>query len=145
VSPIGTPLLICINLRNAFYQKWVDMGHQVHSAATFFSSCCVYVTGNEDSTKVVEQPAELAAESQALKVRSVLYFTIIGLLFVILRERLRSIVKSMSVSVFVCPRGCFRNHTRDLYQFFVRVAYVRSSVLLRQVDDRPHRLSAERR
>jgi len=53
------------------------------------------------------------------------------------RERLRSIVMSMSV----CPRGYLRNHTRDLYRIFVHVAYayVRGSVLLRHVDDRPHR------
>ena len=31
------------------------------------------------------------------------------------RERLRSIVMSMSVCVSVCPRGYLRNHTRDLY------------------------------
>jgi len=33
---------------------------------------------------------------------------------------------------------------RDLYQYFVHVAYVRGSVLLRHVDDRLHRLSAGR-
>jgi len=43
------------------------------------------------------------------------------------RERLRSIVMSMSVCVSVCPRECLRNHTHDLYQFFVHVAYVRGS------------------
>ena len=42
----------------------------------------------------------------------------------------------------VCPRGYIRK--RDLYQIFVRVAYVRGSVLLRYVNDRPHRLSAGR-
>ena len=36
------------------------------------------------------------------------------------------------------------NHTRDLYQISVHVAYVVGSVLLRHVDDRPHRLSAGR-
>jgi len=46
--------------------------------------------------------------------------------------------------VSVCPRGYLRNHTRDLYPFFVHVAYVRGSVLLWHVDDRPHRLSAGR-
>jgi len=64
------------------------------------------------------------------------------------RERLRSIVMRMSVCgsicVSVCPRGYFQNHTRDLYQIFVDVAYVRGSVLLRHVYDRPHRLSPER-
>ena len=51
----------------------------------------------------------------------------------------------MSVCVSVCPRGYLRNHTRDLYQFFVDVAYVRGSVHLRHVDYRPHRLSAGKR
>jgi len=60
------------------------------------------------------------------------------------RERLRSIVMSMSVCLSVCPRGYLRNQKRDLYKFFAHVAYVRGSVLLRQVDDRPHRLSARR-
>jgi len=32
----------------------------------------------------------------------------------------------------------------NLYQIFVHVAYIRGSVLLRHVDDRPHRLSAGR-
>ena len=36
------------------------------------------------------------------------------------------------VCVSVCPRVYRRNHTRDLYQFFVHVAYDRGSVLLRQ-------------
>ena len=55
-----------------------------------------------------------------------------------LREWLRSIVMSMSVCVSVCPRGYLRNHTRDLYQIFVRV---RGSVVFRHVYDRPPRLS----
>ena len=50
----------------------------------------------------------------------------------------------LCVCVSVCPRGYLRNHTRDLYQFFVHVAYVRGSVLLRHVYDRPHRLSPRR-
>ena len=54
-------------------------------------------------------------------------------------QRLQSIVMSMSVCVSVCLRGYLRNHTRDLYHIFVHVAYVRRSVLLRHVDDRPHR------
>ena len=54
------------------------------------------------------------------------------------REQLRSIVMSMSVCVSVCLPGYLRNHTRDLYQSFVHVAYVRGSFLLRYVDDRPH-------
>jgi len=72
------------------------------------------------------------------------------------REQLRSIVMSMSdcgsvclcvylyVYLSVCPRGYLRNHTRDLYQFFVYVAYVCGSVALRHVYDRPHRLSPGR-
>jgi len=31
--------------------------------------------------------------------------------------------------VCVCPQGYLRNHTRDLYQIFVHVAYGRRSVL----------------
>jgi len=54
---------------------------------------------------------------------------------------LRSIVMSVSVCVSDCPPGYLWNHTRDLYLF---VAYVHGSVLLRHVDDRPHRLSAGR-
>jgi len=52
----------------------------------------------------------------------------------------------LSVCVYLsdCPRGYLRNHTRDLYQIFVHVAYVSSSVLLRHVDVRPHCLSAGR-
>jgi len=50
----------------------------------------------------------------------------------------------LCVCLSVCPRGYLRNYMRDRYQFFVRVAYVRDSVLLRHVDDRPHRLLAER-
>jgi len=51
----------------------------------------------------------------------------------------------MSMSVCLSARiGYLQNHTRDLYQVFVRVAYVRGSVLLRHVYDRPHRLSPER-
>jgi len=53
------------------------------------------------------------------------------------RKRLWNIVMSMSVCVFVCPRG----YLRDLCQIFVHVAYIRGSVLLRHLDDRPHRLS----
>jgi len=49
------------------------------------------------------------------------------------------------VCLSVCPRGYLENHTRDLYQiFFVHVAYVRGSVLLRHVDDRPHCVSPGR-
>jgi len=50
----------------------------------------------------------------------------------------------MSVCLSVCPRAYLQNHTRDLYQIFVHVAYVRGSVL-RHVDDRLHRLSADDR
>ena len=49
------------------------------------------------------------------------------------RERLGSIVVSMSVCVSVCLRAICTN-------FFVLVAYVRGSVLLRHVYDRPYRL-----
>jgi len=48
------------------------------------------------------------------------------------------------VYLSVCPRGYVRNRTRDLYQIFMHVAYVRGSVLLRHVYDRPHRLSPGR-
>jgi len=51
---------------------------------------------------------------------------------------------SMSVCGSVCLREYLRNNKRELYQIFAHVAYVRRSVLLRNVDDRPHRLSAER-
>jgi len=62
------------------------------------------------------------------------------------RERLRSIVmsRSMSVCVSVCPLGYLRNHTRDLYQFFAHVAYIRGSVFFRHVYNRLHRLTAGR-
>jgi len=50
----------------------------------------------------------------------------------------------MSMSVCVSVRQDISGITRDLYQFFVHVACVRGSVLLRHVDDRPHRLSAGR-
>jgi len=48
------------------------------------------------------------------------------------------------VCLSVCLRGYLLNHTRDLYQFLVHFAYVRGSALLRDVDDRPHRLSVGR-
>ena len=51
------------------------------------------------------------------------------------RERLRSIVMTASVCLSVCPT---EPHTPRL-PIFVNVAYVRGSVLLRQVYDRPHR------
>ena len=38
-----------------------------------------------------------------------------------------------SVGVSVCPPGYRRNHTRDLYLFFMHVAYVRGSVLVRYI------------
>ena len=53
--------------------------------------------------------------------------------------RLRSIVMSMSVCLSV--REDISGTTRVIFTIFVRVSYVRSSVLLRHVDDRPHRLS----
>ena len=39
----------------------------------------------------------------------------------------------LSVCLSVCPTGYLRNHTRDLYQFFARVAHVRGSVRLRML------------
>jgi len=60
------------------------------------------------------------------------------------RERLRSIVMSMSVCVSACLREYLRNHTRDLFETFMHVAHVSGSVLLWRVDDRPHRLSEGR-
>jgi len=57
---------------------------------------------------------------------------------------LRSIETSMSVCVSVCLRGYLWKRMFNLYQIFVHVAYIRGSVLLRHVDDRPHRLSAGR-
>jgi len=55
----------------------------------------------------------------------------------------------VSVCLSVClsavsSTGYIRNPTRDLYQIFVHVAYGRGLVLLRHIDDRPHRLSPER-
>ena len=49
------------------------------------------------------------------------------------RERLRSIVMSMSVCLSVSPRGYFQNRTRDLYQIFVHVAYVPGSVTIGRI------------
>ena len=51
----------------------------------------------------------------------------------------------MCVCVYVCVCMCasIRQDICDLYQIIVRVAYVRGSVLVRHVDDRPHRLSPE--
>jgi len=34
--------------------------------------------------------------------------------------------------MYVCPPGYLRNHMCDLYQFYVRIAYGRGPVLLRQ-------------
>ena len=53
-------------------------------------------------------------------------------------DLLRSIVMNMRLCVSVCLFGGYvRNHTRDLYQIFVPVAYERRSVLLRQDDEIP--------
>jgi len=61
------------------------------------------------------------------------------------RERLRSIVMSMSVCRYVCPSVRISpNHTHDFYQIFVHFACVRGSVLLRHVYDRQHGLSLGR-
>jgi len=59
--------------------------------------------------------------------------------------RLRSIVMSMSVCVSICLSATIspEPHARSLPNF-VHVSYVRGSVLVRRVDDRPHRLSAGR-
>ena len=54
---------------------------------------------------------------------------------------LRSIVMSMSVCLFV--REDISGTTLAIFTKFYG-AYVRGSVLLRRVDDRPHRLSAGR-
>jgi len=40
----------------------------------------------------------------------------------------------MCVCMSVCPQAHFRNHTRDLYLFFVHVAYGCGSVFLWQGD-----------
>jgi len=59
------------------------------------------------------------------------------------RERLRSIVMSMSVCLSVCQD--ISGTTPAIFiKFFVHVAYVRGSVLLHHVDDKPHHLSAGR-
>jgi len=67
------------------------------------------------------------------------------------RERLRSIVMSMYVCGSVCGSVCLSvrhdicGTTRAIFtKCFVHVARVRSSVLLRQVYDRPHRVSLGR-
>jgi len=41
-----------------------------------------------------------------------------------------SIVMTVSVCPFVCPRADFWNYTSDVHQFFVHVTYGRGSVLL---------------
>jgi len=58
------------------------------------------------------------------------------------RERLRSIVMSMSVCVSVCLFARISPEPRALsLPIFVHVAYVRGSVFLRRVHNRTHRLS----
>jgi len=37
---------------------------------------------------------------------------------------------TMSVCLSVCPRAYLRNYTSDLHQIFMRVTYIRGSVLL---------------
>ena len=48
-----------------------------------------------------------------------------------------SVCVCLSVCVSVCPQAYLLNHTRDLYQFFVHVAYRRGSVLLRRGGEIP--------
>ena len=48
------------------------------------------------------------------------------------------------MSVCLSVREDISGTTRAIFTNFVHVAYVRCSVLLRLVDDRPHRLWAER-
>jgi len=38
---------------------------------------------------------------------------------------------TLCVCLSVCPQGYLQNHTHDIYQFFVHVAYGHGSVLLR--------------
>ena len=52
-------------------------------------------------------------------------------------ERWQSIVISTAVCVSICPRAHLPNHTRDLCQLLVHVAYGRGSVLLRRGDKIP--------
>jgi len=46
--------------------------------------------------------------------------------------------------VSVCPTDIFGTTRAVFTKFFVHVAYVRGSVLLRHVDNRPHHLSEGR-
>jgi len=50
----------------------------------------------------------------------------------------------LCVCLSVCPRGYLRNHSTMFITIFVHLAYVRGSVFLQHVDDRPHRLLAGR-
>jgi len=47
----------------------------------------------------------------------------------------------MSMSVYLSAREDISETTRAIFAIFVHVVYVRGSVLLRHVDDRPRRLS----
>jgi len=70
------------------------------------------------------------------------YFNVNDLLrSIVMRSTDEYVCLSVTLCVSVCPRRYLRNHMRDLYQIFVRVACVRGSVFLRHVYDRPHRLS----
>jgi len=75
------------------------------------------------------------------KYYNVLFYSVGRPLLLRRRERLRSIVMSMSVCLSVREDISM---TRDLCRIFMHIAYVRGSVILRHVDDRPHRLSAGR-
>ena len=52
--------------------------------------------------------------------------------------------QSIVMSMPVCPQAISGTTSAIFTNFFVRVSYVRGSVLLRHDDDRPHRLSAGR-
>ena len=70
--------------------------------------------------------------------------TLYVVLITVLRITAQYCDENVWLCLSVCLQGYLRNHTRDLYQLFMRVACVRDSVLIRRVDDRPHRLSAGR-
>ena len=103
--------------------------------------CCLFLPGRHSASAV-----GLYAVAQSVTVTSRRSIETTGLVQLQLlrpRERLRSIVISMSICLSV--REDISGTKRTIFtKFIVRVAYVRGSVLLRHVDDRPHRLSAGR-